>query len=396
MKFSVLLPTRNRLEYLKLAVETVRRQGVQDWEIIISDNDSEQPISEYVKSLGDGRIRYYRTTSFVPVTENWNNALDRATGDYVVMLGDDDGLLPGYFDRMLDIIAKYNQPEVIYTGAYHYAYPGVMPGYPAGYLQPQVFFEPEYKAFLLDGVRARKLAQNIMNFRMTIPLNMQYSLLSRGYIERMAYAGSFFQSPYPDFYATTTLLLTTRSLVVLPMPVVIIGITPKSFGYYFFNKRTEEGAKFLANFSERDISGKLKNIVLPGQYNHTCWLLAMETVKNNFGQNTPIRVGYQRYRRAQMGFIYKKYYIDRELSEIDKQKFEKNLTLLERFGPGLVLRITLAGLSNLPRRSHDLVLGFLRSLAAYRTENAAVPETGNFNDIMDVYEFFSHRAGDRE
>ena len=34
MKFSVLLPTRDRLELLRLAVETVRRQDYDDWEII--------------------------------------------------------------------------------------------------------------------------------------------------------------------------------------------------------------------------------------------------------------------------------------------------------------------------------------------------------------------------
>ena len=30
------------------------------------------------------------------MTEYWNNALRRGRGDYVVMLGDDNALLPGY------------------------------------------------------------------------------------------------------------------------------------------------------------------------------------------------------------------------------------------------------------------------------------------------------------
>src|SRR5436309_15029243 len=33
VKFSVLLPTRNRLDLLKQAIETVRRQDYADWEI---------------------------------------------------------------------------------------------------------------------------------------------------------------------------------------------------------------------------------------------------------------------------------------------------------------------------------------------------------------------------
>ena len=48
MKFSVLLPTRNRLKYLKYAVDSVLAQDYVNWEIIISDNDSEEDIFSYM------------------------------------------------------------------------------------------------------------------------------------------------------------------------------------------------------------------------------------------------------------------------------------------------------------------------------------------------------------
>ena len=79
MNFSVLLPTRNRLEYLRYAVETIRRQDVPDWEIVISDNCSEDDISGFVAKLSDPRIRYVRTESPLPVTDNWNNALNHSS-----------------------------------------------------------------------------------------------------------------------------------------------------------------------------------------------------------------------------------------------------------------------------------------------------------------------------
>ena len=49
---SVLLPTRNRLEFLRYAVETVLRQDDQDLEIVVSDNDSEDDIAGHVERLG--------------------------------------------------------------------------------------------------------------------------------------------------------------------------------------------------------------------------------------------------------------------------------------------------------------------------------------------------------
>ena len=135
MKFSVLLPTRNRLDLLSYAIETVRRQDYSDWEIIVSDNFSEEDIASYVRSLNDPRIKYFRTDAFIPVTDNWNNALEQSAGDYIIMLGDDDGLMKGYFSTLGHVIEKYDAPDLIYTSAYLYAYPGVMPDFPDGFLR---------------------------------------------------------------------------------------------------------------------------------------------------------------------------------------------------------------------------------------------------------------------
>ena len=103
MKLSVLIPTRNRLKYLKYGVATVLRQDYADWELIISDNDSEEDIEGYVHSLDDPRIKYYRTDRFIPVTDNWNNALKKSSGEYVIMLGDDDALMRGHFSTIFAI-----------------------------------------------------------------------------------------------------------------------------------------------------------------------------------------------------------------------------------------------------------------------------------------------------
>jgi glycosyltransferase involved in cell wall biosynthesis len=107
MRFSILLPTRNRLELLACAIETVHRQDFHDWEIVVSDNCSEEDIASYVQGLSDERIRYQRTERFLPVTENWSRALEASRGDYVIMLGDDDGLLRGYLSTLDRLIREH-------------------------------------------------------------------------------------------------------------------------------------------------------------------------------------------------------------------------------------------------------------------------------------------------
>lgn len=307
VKFSVLLPTRNRLDLLSRAIETVIRQDYDDWEIIVSDNYSEEDVAGYVQSLGEKRIKYYRTDSFVPVTDNWNNALDKSDGDYVIMLGDDDGLMQGYFSTLNRLIERYDAPDFLYTSALLYAYPGVMPGHPDGFLMSysnREIFHSVSEPFWLKKSEAEKYVQESLNFRVTFDYNMQFSLVSRKLIDEMKQYGSFYQSPYPDYYASNALMLKAERILVVPQSLVTIGISPKSFGYYYFNDAESDGNEFLNNLPNREMADRLKTVIMPGITMNTSWLVSMETLAVNFRTEMSLRVNYSRYRLIQVFAIY--------------------------------------------------------------------------------------------
>jgi len=300
LKFSILLPTRNRLDLLKYAIESVRRQDYPDWEIIVSDNASEDDIRGYIASLEEPRISLVRTPSFVPVTDNWNNALKHATGDYVLMLGDDDAIMPGYFTQLARYVKRFEEPDVIYTEAYQFAYPNVIPGRPSGFVQQgyaeflcgQEMNEP----FWLNKRQAQDLVAKSMSFRLAFGFNMQHYLVHRRMVEVLSRVGEFYQSPYPDYYAANALLLEAEKILVVPNPMVAIGISPKSFGYYYFNNKEPEGDSFLKNIPEPDLRARLEKVVLPGSSMIASWLYAMETLKKNFDRGDHLRIDYDRYR----------------------------------------------------------------------------------------------------
>ena len=307
MKFSVLVPTRNRLELLRYAVESVRRQDDPDWELVISDNASAQDIGGYVASLGEPRVRFYRTERFVPVTENWNRALERSTGDYVLMLGDDDCLLKRYFSAQKELIERFHAPELIYADAMQFAYPGVIPDHPEAFLQigHTAFLGDRREPFLLPRAQALDAVRSSMRFRVTFGFNMQHFLVSRRLIDALAPAGPFFQSPYPDYYAANALLLKARKALVVPRPMVAIGISRQSSGYFYFNRREEEGSSFLNNPLPSEEMARLDKVLLPGSAMNTAWLSAMETLKRNFPADATFAVDRARYRLLQIVSIWR-------------------------------------------------------------------------------------------
>jgi glycosyltransferase involved in cell wall biosynthesis len=393
MKFSVLLPTRNRLELLRYAVETVRKQSYQDWEIIISDNDSEQDIKGFVDALGDSRIKYFRTDRFIPVTENWNLALGKSTGNYIIMLGDDDCLLQGYFATMDRLIRKFSAPDFIYTSAYLYAYPGVLPEYPKGFLQPYgyaSFFRPSDDAYWLDTKTAREVVKKSLNFRVCFGYNMQYFTIRRSFIESLTPQGEYFQSPYPDYYAANVSFLKAERILVYPKPVVAIGISPKSFGYYFFNDQEKSGVEFLNNFPDRSVMENLQNTILPGTDMNTFWLIAMETVKNKYGSQMKLDVNRARYRFLQIFQMARKYFKENNPADINEwQEFNRLLTTKEKLLYALPLRIYYKIMHFSPYISENVIVSRIIRLLASHPQTPAKPLDIHCETILDVFENFA-------
>ncbi|MEB3218350.1 MAG: glycosyltransferase family 2 protein [Nostocales cyanobacterium 94392] len=87
---SVIIPTYNRPDYLKLALTSAVQQTYQDIEIIVSDNCSPQNPQSIVESFADSRIRFFRNESNLGMFANTINAFKKARGKYVASLLDDD------------------------------------------------------------------------------------------------------------------------------------------------------------------------------------------------------------------------------------------------------------------------------------------------------------------
>ena len=384
MKFSVLLPTRNRLDLLRLAIKTVLRQDYDNWEIVVSDNASHEDIRGFVESLADERVIYVRSETPIPVTDNWNLALSRSSGDYIIMLGDDDGLMPRYFSNALKLINEHQQPEVLYTSAMLYAYPGVLPDAPDGFVrsyEERSIFEGKKAPFRLEKERASEFVNSSLNFHLTFDYNMQFFLVSKRAVEKLQAYGDFYQSPYPDYYAANALFHLSTIVLIVPKPMVVIGISPKSFGYYYFNNKEAEGTAFLDNMNADQNLAYLDKVILPGTDMNTGWLMAMETFAVRFG----CKANYQRYREIQIRTVlasllrYGKSQNHALVTLQERATFQEKIRYLwpifwvdlflpdehrEKFAAKLVMRSRSHTAANMP----------------------LIP--GKFEDITKVYEFF--------
>jgi len=113
---SVIIPTYNRSEMLKRALESVRAQTFPDYEIVVIDDGSEDDTPRLVASL-PGPIRYVRIEQAGPAAAR-NAGIEAAAGELLAFLDSDDEWLPEHLARTVPILQERQEVGLVYH-AYH-------------------------------------------------------------------------------------------------------------------------------------------------------------------------------------------------------------------------------------------------------------------------------------
>lgn len=116
---SIIMPTYNsNLDWLNEAIESIRQQPYEKWELCIADDAS--PHSDIKLFLAqwaarDSRIKFVARTTNGHISEASNSAIDIAKGDWLALFDHDDLLHPFAFYWVIKAINKYPNAQLIYS-----------------------------------------------------------------------------------------------------------------------------------------------------------------------------------------------------------------------------------------------------------------------------------------
>ena len=120
VKFSIIVPLYNTpLNFLDQLVKSVEAQTYSNWQLCFADGSSNNKVAEHIKRHIDdgsyqGRITYRHLEENKGISENTNEALKLAVGEYIVLADHDDVLAPNALYELMVQIDKYGA-EVIYS-----------------------------------------------------------------------------------------------------------------------------------------------------------------------------------------------------------------------------------------------------------------------------------------
>jgi glycosyltransferase involved in cell wall biosynthesis len=112
-QIEILLPFYGDAGLLRETVESVLAQDDPHWKLVVIDDAYPDPTAaSWVGELDDERVTYLRNPVNLGVSGAFQRCLDVATGDWIVIMGGDDRMLPRFVGRMREGIRDH--PDVAY------------------------------------------------------------------------------------------------------------------------------------------------------------------------------------------------------------------------------------------------------------------------------------------
>jgi glycosyltransferase involved in cell wall biosynthesis len=104
---SVLVVSYNNEKFIKETIESCLYQDFDNFEVIISDDNSNDNSWEIIKKIDSQKVRAFKQEKNLGEYKNRNFCLDMATGDFVIFMDGEDLLYPHALRLLSYYISKY-------------------------------------------------------------------------------------------------------------------------------------------------------------------------------------------------------------------------------------------------------------------------------------------------
>ncbi len=228
---SVVVPTKNRYGYLEPLVRLIESFSEGQVELIIEDNSDDNSLFlPVLDKLSFPDLHYFYNEKPIPIRENLDNAIAHSTGEYVCVIGDDDGVLPSIIHCVEWM--KVNSVEAIIPMVVTYTWPDHDEiTLERGGVARCSFFKKGKIVEELDPIQTLDDAlKNGFLDRGKLPI-CYHGIVSRKALDRIySIGGMYSPGPSPDIAAGVALSLVVKKYALINYPIIISGASQQHGG----------------------------------------------------------------------------------------------------------------------------------------------------------------------
>jgi glycosyltransferase involved in cell wall biosynthesis len=112
---SIAITTFDRKELLIETLNSIINQNINDFEILVGNDNIDRFIDSGFTGINNNRIKYINNKQNLGEWENLRNLYRISIGKYFVSISDDDLFAPDFFNQTVEAIKKNHFPDCVYT-----------------------------------------------------------------------------------------------------------------------------------------------------------------------------------------------------------------------------------------------------------------------------------------
>lgn len=227
---SIIIPTKNREYYCIKTLEHIIKVigNRSDIQVLIQDNSTSSILSDYMENLRNDYLKYFHIQESISFVDNFHLAVDNSEGEYIMMLGDDDGILPYIFD-ILKAASNSDIDAIIPDLGAVYFWPSQKDIIKKSHKGLLIHSKNPIKVKLVEtrnGIKKllSKAGQSYQQFDLA---RLYHGIIKRNVLKRNS-NNKFFGGLTPDIYGSISASLNAKKSIRISLPITISGICDKS------------------------------------------------------------------------------------------------------------------------------------------------------------------------
>ncbi len=227
---SILIPTKNREDYALKVVYHILQIQDDRIQLIIYDNSDTNKLENLLRDcLKDARIKYFYNNEVLSFVENFSLGISKCDGEYVTIIGDDDGITPFIID-IADWANKNGIEAITPSLPIIYNWPGSGVNSENGngrltisdFSSSAKFYDPTKEVIKL----LKNGCQNYLSYNLA---KAYHGMIKRHVLyEIKNKTGHFIGGLSPDIYISVAASLLIKKVLIIDYPLTISGICKKS------------------------------------------------------------------------------------------------------------------------------------------------------------------------
>ena len=227
---SIVVPTKDRYEYLKPLILLVKGFNSDEIELVIQDNTADNgEIVKFISELNYPQLKYFHSPEQISVSYNSDLAILNSTGKYICLIGDDDGVsahivsAAKWMDKMeIDVLktafCTYKWPSFNFSRLANFSSVLMISYYDKNYRKIDPI--PNLKKMLRTGGNKFRYLPKVY-----------HGIARRSTLDKIyLIGGTYFPGASPDVANAVALSFVAENFVFLNFPVVIPGNSNRTGG----------------------------------------------------------------------------------------------------------------------------------------------------------------------